>query len=121
MHTLYNLHDPVLEPRLHNWARWCRPALIHWPVRCVGLESGYSPPQCWEAPSPKISIDLLDAYVVEDAVRSLPTKYRKALKFWYVTRLDQRWIAKRVGVEDVGQLMRDSWAALKSNLVAKSF
>ena len=120
METLYNLHDPDLEPRLRNWARWCRPSLIYWPIACVGLESNYQPPPCWEPESPKMPIDLLDAFAVEDAIRTLPLKYRKSLKYWYITRLDPRWIAKKAGAVDTGQLMRDAWAALKPLLIKKT-
>lgn len=117
MDTIYNLHDPELEPRLRNWAAWCKPARIQWPISCVGLESNYQSNQVWDAtPPPKLSIDLLDAYKIEDAVVKLPKKHRLALKLWYVTRLDPRWIGKRAGTRDVGQLMRDSWAALKNIL-----
>lgn len=113
METIYNLHDEQLEPRLFNWARWCRSGAMLWPICCVGLESRYRAPQCWETAEPRIAIDLLDAYAIEDAVRTLPKRYRTALKYWHVTRLDPRWIAKRARTGDVGQLMRDAWEALR--------
>lgn len=117
METIYNLHDPDLEPRLRNWANWCKPSLILWPIACNGLESNYKSNQVWEAtPSPRIAIDILDAHKLEDAIVKLPKRYKTALKHWYITKLDTRWIAKRAGTKDVGQLMRDSWAELKKCL-----
>lgn len=109
-------HDPVLEPRLINWARWCKPGKILYPINCVGLESKYRSPQCWDQYEVTVAIDILDAQFVEDKIVLLPKPYKKALKHWYVTRLDPRWIAKKCGYRDAGQLMRDTYAELKKTL-----
>ena len=108
METLYNLHDPVLEPRLRNWAKWCRSPASPYPIRCVGPESKYRSPQVWYPETPAEFIDELDAHLVEDCVVSMPKSARTALKLWHVLRLDPRWIAKRVNSRDIALTMRQT-------------
>lgn len=121
METLYNLRDEELEPRLLNWARWCRSPAYDFYCRCHSLESRHvAPLTCWERLETTEGINLADAWAVEDAVKKLPQKYKKCLKSWHVSRLDVRWVAKNSGLHryaDVASLLRMSWALLKEELL----
>lgn len=76
------VENEALTARLRNWAMWCRsnPTRAH----CFSIEHRYRPPAQWEAPDPRIEIDILDAAAVEKCVIGLPGQYRLALKYAYV-------------------------------------
>ena len=70
-------------PRIQNWARWAREnsrSIGH----CASIEHRYKSPQCWYPEEAKIPFDLLDAVLVEKAVRSLPVEYQKPFSLYWV-------------------------------------
>lgn len=106
--------DDVFEKRMDNWRRVVRGSLGGGAGGfCAGWARLYvqardeqereklckqfavSPE---EAPSrPRISVDVLDGWLIEAVVRSLPDyDQRRALQFWYVWQYPEHWIKSKL-------------------------
>lgn len=88
-----------LNSRLENWARWCR-SRDRVKGRCLSIEHRYRSPQWghWDSAPPQNlpDIDLLDAGLVEDAVSSLPLRFKKFFVYLYVKRFSERRVMSKL-------------------------
>jgi len=96
-----------LEHRLTNWGKAMRVHPIR--LRCLSLEGRYRSPQrnMWEAPIPAFggTIDMLDAWMVERAVITLPVPVLVLLRLHYVVRANPftcRRMVRRSGQRHFG-------------------
>ncbi len=67
-----------LEDRLLNWGNWSRRRACG-PQHCASIEHRYRSPQCWYSPEPRILIDELDAWQLEQAIVRLPMQAQRSV------------------------------------------
>lgn len=91
-----------LEARLENWAYVVREGLVL--GHCASAEHRYRPsgPEARELRrAPMRLVDVADGWVVEQAWRELPDRYRWLLKLHFVRSMPRsgviKWVAKRTG------------------------
>lgn len=73
-----------IKSRLYNHSRWARTSQFS-TASCKSLESRYRSPQHWHIEPIKIPIDILDAFVIEDALIQLPKYNLKLLIYCYIS------------------------------------
>lgn len=89
--------------QLENWARWARDntrSIGH----CASIEHRYRHPQHWDAPEPRIVVDLFAAVRVEKIIRRLPIEQQKPLVLYWV--LFRRPWRETLGEDVVHQMIR---------------
>lgn len=88
-----------LEARLANWRRCLRMGLEL--SHCASAEYRYQAPRDEDRRSPRLRVDELDAWVIEEAWRQLPLSSRWLLKLHYALQLREhsvrRWMQRRCG------------------------
>jgi hypothetical protein len=80
-----------------RWLRESKPQ-----GRCLSLEHRYRSPQWghWDSTPPPIqgAIDLLDAYLIEDAMKGLHWRQKLIFKLAYVKRWQEGWICTKLQI-----------------------
>lgn len=84
-----------VDDRLKEWAAWNKAKVYY--GHCGSLEGLYRSPQCWHPPEARPEeINEPRALETERAMRFLPAKERKLIKFIFIYRAEPRWICLRL-------------------------
>lgn len=108
--SVVDIGHKVIDARLTNWARWCRPAgssFIQPMFRGYRADESFDDVNAQQKPLP---IDVRDAVKVEKGVSGLPDNHRYATIWAYRVRTQPVKLCKELGVsrEGLGILIRDS-------------
>lgn len=90
-------HQSEAHERLVNWARWVRVGQMYAKSHPMWAKAQSNARQ-WHQPEPRITVRLLDAYAVEEIVRTLPALHRDALRWHYVRKSAPWTITRRMKV-----------------------
>lgn len=107
-----------LQAMLLNWARWCRESEPR--GRCMSIEHRYRSPQWghWDSTPPAIQtpLNVLEAQMVEDAIKGMAEVHRDALRLYYVKRWPGYRIEKKLNWLNWLELHALSLSALNYSL-----
>jgi hypothetical protein len=107
-----------LQAMLLNWARWCRENEPR--GRCYSIEHRYRSPQWghWDSapPAAQTPLNVLEAQLVEDALKDMADVHRESLRLYYVKRWPGHRIEKKLGWLNWLELHALSLSALNYSL-----
>lgn len=116
--------DDALHVRLEDWAWWVRDRKAG-RLRCRSVEGRYRPERVEddERRAPRRVVDAQDAALIERAIShpDMPRQAHDLLVGWYVLRVSQGQICRRLGVPKSMWDERMGWAArILRNRIDKS-
>lgn len=103
--------DTAFESRMENWARTVRDGFGHGAGCCASWAAMYIASRSKDgngdaAPPPPrsiVTVDQLDGWLVEAAVRSMITfEEKQVLRFWYVKKYPEHWIKSKLMLRRTG-------------------